>query len=72
MGKRKDGAISKIEQMEIQERAIKTAENKRVNLTGKIPHRVNRTTLIFLDPGIDKQLQIDRFLSRLESDRANY
>lgn len=72
MAKRKDGAISTIEQMEIREKAIKTAKEMRVELTGKIPYRVNPTTIIFLDPGIDRQEQIDRFLSRLESDRRNY
>lgn len=72
MAKRKDGAISAFEQMEIRENAIKTAKKMRVELTGKVAYRVNPTTIIFLDPGADKQEQINRFLSRLESDRQNY
>ncbi len=72
MAKKKGGAITAFEKQQFRENEIKTAENKRVKLTGKIPYRVNPTTIIFLDPGIDRQEQIDRFLSRLESDRANY
>ena len=47
MAKRKDGAISAFEQMEIRENAIKTAKKMRVELTGKVAYRVNPTTIIF-------------------------
>lgn len=72
MAKRKDGAISAFEQMEIREKAIRTAKKKRVAIIGKIPYRVNPSTIILLNPEIDKETQINRYLSRLDSDRQNY
>lgn len=68
---KKRGLITNVEKLESREKAIKVGKTakKKLESKGFIPFRLDANTVILLNPDKDHQTQIDRYLSRLQSDR---
>lgn len=72
MAKKKGGFTNRFEENALRESALIISEQSQGMFSDLIPHRIDATTVILINPNKDRDKQVNDYLTRLESNRFRY
>jgi len=72
MAKKKGGFTNKFEENALRESALIISEQSQGMFRDLVPHRIDATTVILINPNKDRDKQVNDYLTKLESNRFRY